>query len=326
MENNDKKGQVGAKGGSGNIGNTHPGRNLGSIFLGSLLVVLGLLFMARSLGWVHPDSGISLFDLWPLLVVGFGLSFLSGQGWVSSLFGLLITLFVAGLLVSMFLDINSDVSRGWLRSEEEKVSIPLMEGSERAEIALKVAASRVTVGSLYLKGDELMEGNLRSNFFSISPSSRLDGETQHVSLSADGNLRQMRFGIGRSHISLRLNRDIPITLFVEAGAADLDLDLADLLVEKLVIGSGASNIMLTLGSRFKESHIEISSGASSINISLPEGVGARVDSGSSFALVNVPTGYINTERGVHQSENFEELESKIFINATLGVASLNVTQ
>jgi hypothetical protein len=308
------------------IGNSRSGRNLGSVFFGLLLVVLGFLYMARSLGWVHPESGVSIFDLWPLLIVGFGLSFLSGQGWVSTLFGSVITLFVIGLVVSMFLDLNSDMSRDWLRPEERRLDVSLLEGVERAEIVLKVAASRVIVGNLYQEEGGLLEGSLISNFFNIEPSSRVEAGTQYVNLSGDGNWRQIGLGLWRDDISLRLNRNIPLTLFLEAGAADLDLDLVDLLVEKLVIDSGASNVMLALGSRLRETRVEISSGASSVNISLPEGVGARVDSGSSLAFVSVPDSYVNIERGVHESANFEEAESKVFISARLGVASLNVSQ
>lgn len=83
--------------------NKNGGINFGRLFLGILLVLIGVLYLANNMGWLDVNFSFDWWKLWPLIIVFFGLSIFSDRGWVSVLIGLLITLIVLGTVIGFII-------------------------------------------------------------------------------------------------------------------------------------------------------------------------------------------------------------------------------
>jgi len=72
---------------------------LGKFFLGLVLIVVGLLFLARAFGWLHFDFNFNISQLWPLLLIILGLSMLATKSWLVNIFSLVILIVVVAIVL-----------------------------------------------------------------------------------------------------------------------------------------------------------------------------------------------------------------------------------
>ncbi len=122
-----------------------------------------------------------------------------------------------------------------------------------------------------------------------------------------------------------LNRDIPLTLEVSAGASNVSLDLSDLLVKYLSLETGASSLRLTLPSRTESTFVEIEAGAANLEISVPEGVAVRFRIKEGMTALNIDRArFPNLERGIYQSANYHQAAHRAELNIEAGAASVNI--
>lgn len=83
------------------------GRGFGRWFLGLLLVLVGLLYLAKNTGLLPWDINISWGQLWPLLIIIIGLSMINRRSRVSIFFGVVIAA-IAILLTLFLISLNLD--------------------------------------------------------------------------------------------------------------------------------------------------------------------------------------------------------------------------
>jgi hypothetical protein len=151
------------------------------------------------------------------------------------------------------------------------------------------------------------------------------GETMEVVLSR----RSSSVGIGqrdRERWIVKLNETIPVDLSLDAGGAQVRLDLADVVLNKLDLETGAADVDLILGAKSSQVKCDVSCGAASIDMVIPTGAGLRVDRES--ALSSFSTGDIElVETGDFlESPDFETRSVRIFLNIDSGLSSLRIRQ
>jgi|GEM_PF-4970608 len=74
--------------------------NFGRLSFGLFLVIVGILYLAKNFGWLTVDFNLDLWQLWPIFLVFWGLSLLTGKHLASIIAGIVLTLTV---LTVMFL-------------------------------------------------------------------------------------------------------------------------------------------------------------------------------------------------------------------------------
>jgi hypothetical protein len=88
----------------------HHGFNLGRFLLGFVIVVVGLVYLAKTTGWINLNINFDWANLWPLLIIFIGLSLISFRGWVGAIIGILVTLIVLGIVALLVFNV---VAPGW---------------------------------------------------------------------------------------------------------------------------------------------------------------------------------------------------------------------
>jgi hypothetical protein len=77
--------------------------DFGKLSLGLFLIVLGILYLGKNMGWINLDFNFNLWQLWPLLIIFAGLSLLTGRTVASIFAGIILTLTVITIAFVMIL-------------------------------------------------------------------------------------------------------------------------------------------------------------------------------------------------------------------------------
>jgi len=293
--------------------------NFGKIFLGVILIFIGLFFMANNMGWIPVKIELNIWQLWPVAVIFIGLSMLKVHNWFSAMLGTILTLLIIAVLGVMIFGTFDLKSK---QTTETPIAIETDLNAKSAVLKIESGMGYLNIKDTPNTSKNIVEGLLQSNFMQTDIDSNMKGDVQTIDLELKGTMHSI-FGKKTNNLNLNVNNNIPVKIYIENGASSMNINLNKLMADYLDIDTGASNIDLTLSDKLKNSNIKIDAGASSIDISIPQTVGVKVflDSGlTSKRLVNF------TEIGdnIFKSNNYETSEKKAEIELDLGVSDLNI--
>ncbi|OGE88203.1 MAG: hypothetical protein A2760_02690 [Candidatus Doudnabacteria bacterium RIFCSPHIGHO2_01_FULL_50_67] len=284
------------------------------LFVGFFIIILGLALLAQNTGWFGSLDVWGFFArLWPVFIIIAGLSMLSRGGWVGGLITFAAVVLIGGLIAAAFLGAPER------EGEVQTFDITRGEGAKVAEVSVSFGA-----GTFKMRGGSpsLASGRLESSFADLKTSSQVDGDTQYVSLETDSNFSGV-YRKNQNELTVDLNNDIPTSIDIDSGASDLDIDLGTVNVTDFSIDTGASSLDLVLGDRAANASVSIDAGASSINITIPRGLGVKLSAEGALSSRNFQD-FRSLGNGRYESENYAAAAKKVEINIDAGVSSLNV--
>ena len=86
----------------------------GEIILAFLLIFLGIVFLLNNFGWLDKSIWPQIWQLWPMLLILLGTSWLIGDSWLGRLLTLIISLVVfGGLLIYLLLNSRAPLPESW---------------------------------------------------------------------------------------------------------------------------------------------------------------------------------------------------------------------
>ncbi|KAF0108886.1 MAG: hypothetical protein FD146_772 [Anaerolineaceae bacterium] len=257
-----------------------------SIFWGVLLIILAALLLLREIEYL-PGSVWDYF--WPAALILVGVWMIVGY-------------FFRGRTAPPE---NISVDLGSARS----VSFKLNHGAGKLNLHAGAAAGNALSGScrggLEVQSeteDDRLEVKLRvpSQFWEWSPGRGLDWD-------------------------LALTGEVPLKLKINSGASSAALDLADLLVTDLKLETGASSTEITMPARAGNTLADINAGVSSLKISIPNGVAARIRVKSGMTSVQVDSArFPRLEGDVYQSADYAAANNRADITLEAGMGSIEI--
>lgn len=298
-----------------------------NLFWGVILITLGVLIGLRNFDIFYFTWG-ALFQLWPLLLVFFGISFLPVKS------GLKVVLtFIAVAIGILILASNPRSGSHWWnwsdRAKTEKepaeqrwieqdLQEDFQEGTTNAVLRLDAAAGYFVVdgvtSGLYAFETEGNTGHFEATTRQPNEYTTIIRLNQK-DFRARGNLK--------STVMIKLN-DIPVWDFnVNAGAAKIKMDLTPFIVEKIGIDGGASAIDLKIGDRSNRTQIKIKAGASGISIQVPETSACEIDTKTVLSSKNM-LGFNQIESGLYQTPNFSDTANQIHIQIDAAVSGVTI--
>lgn len=301
---------------------------VGRIRTGVILILIGVLFLLNTTGVLDIGVWESIAVLWPLLLIAIGIEkiFMATQTLkpLAFLSPLIIVATVAYAVVASpgggFTfssdDDSSQQSSDWSVSGDPGVTA--------MDVNMDFGGGRIKVRGGAETG-KLLEGQFYHRGKRPEVTSEETGNTMQVTLKR----RSSTIGIGqrdRERWIVKLDETIPVNLSLDAGGAQVRLDLADIVLNKLDIETGAADVDLILGAKSPEVHCNVSCGAASIDMVIPAGAGLRVDRES--AMSSFSTGDIElVESGKYkESPDFDKRNVRIFLTIDAGVSTLRIRQ
>lgn len=295
-----------------------------SLFLpGLMFILVGLLVLLNNLGVLNVNWDL-IWRFWPLILIFAGVSILlSNQrsSWIGFLV-LLLLLIGVGILGQHwnwhFLEHVKapavSVSRNF--SEDYGTNI-----SARARFSLDASAGTFDINGTT---DQLIDAQTDSNqgTFNLNRSDN-DGVTT-LTLKQEGNFQNFVIGKVKNAATVHLNTNPVWDIDLKTGAATLTADLSNYKVDTLTLNAGASQVTLKLGDQQQELHGTLSTGAASLKIQVPEGVGCEVATSTGLSSKDLP-GF--TQNGsTYRSPNFDTTSKKIYLTIKSGVSSITVSR
>ena len=292
-------------------------------FAGALILVgiVGLLWNFD----VLPDRFWPVaWSLWPvaLVAVGAGLALSRVRAWLGSTAFLVVL--VAGFGAAWGLAATGEGPV----LHRETIAVNLGEASA-ARLEVNVGAGSLTLDA-EAPPDLLLSGELESraveNAYAISESHQPGGRS--VVTLGSGPGREFSFWPGQDPSedwTLHLTPDIPTEIRVEAGAADIDLDLRDLILQRLEIEGGAADIDVTMPAAAGTTEASIEVGAASLRITVPEGVAARIEIDAGLSSVQISASrFPQASDDVYISPDFERAANRIDITIDAGASHVEI--
>jgi hypothetical protein len=115
-----------------------------------------------------------------------------------------------------------------------------------------------------------------------------------------------------------------LTLLVESGASSLDIDLRDVLANRIELKTGASSSNVVMPAR-GISLLDVDAGAASVNVQVPEATAARIRVKQGVTSINVDTNrFPLLDSGLYQSPGFDTAADRAEINIESGLGSFTV--
>jgi predicted membrane protein len=314
------------------------------VFWGVLFILIGLLFVLKNLN-ILDFSWYQFLNLWPLLLILWGIAMLPIKGFVKLILSL--AMVVMGVyLVNKYdrgywFEFNKprsyeyryddrserresrrDRQREAERSETEwdtqYLFFPYSSDINKATLKLDAAAGTFRLNET---SDELIEVEKEGNIGSYSLTSQEGRDSYIVRLSMEeASLRGERL---RHQVDIKLHEKPVWDLELNIGAARIDMDLSPFKANNIKVDGGASSIRMKLGELQPEINVEVNAGASSIVIEVPENSGCQVRTSSVLSGKDMRD-FKRLNGGRYETENFEESENKIFIKVDVAVSKIEV--
>ena len=255
-----------------------------NIFWGSALILLGGLFYLQIQGIIP-----SIFPyLWPIALILFG-------GW---------------MILGVYWKPNP--------SEGEQFQVPLQNAKD-VHYRFSYGAGRLDVKG----GAPMGQALVGSSGVGMEHKSYLSGDRLEVKVDAGPSFIPF-LGPSNGVWEFQISNEVPITLDVESGASQLDVDLTNALAKTISLKTGASNSNITMPLN-GASTLNLEAGAASINIFIPQGVAGRVRLREGLTALNVDTTrFPQVDSRLYQSPDFDTAANRAEINVEAGLGSITI--
>lgn len=297
------------------------------IFWGTLLVTLGVLgLLVNFFDFAFQWS--TAWKFWPLVLVLIGLSII-----VKNKIGKLIISGLAAIVLalSIFATISSGLSffKGGLNFtfDDGPIETETSRYTEQFSENIKNATFNFSAGAgnfrLLSTTDELVDISTES--FSVDYTLTRNDYDDKSDITFKMESKKFRFGKKGSFnkVEMALN-PLPVwNVNFDVGAASMKVDLSNHKVKNVNINMGAAALNLKLGEPVDEIRLDVSAGASDVDIFIPENAACEIISDVALSSTNYE-GFTKSESGKYRTLNFDETSKRIFIKIESGVSSIDV--
>lgn len=314
----------------------------GNIFWGVALVTIGVIFALRNFD-IFFFSWRSIFRLWPLIFVFWGISILPVKAVIKVILSAITILLAIIILVQNPSPTHHWFDWGWDNntyeykydydddSEDEDYKqddeYPWEEQSIVEDYESKIESASLNIdavaGTFIIKNttSKLFEFKSEGD---IGPYNVLTMQgDERTTIDIEHKHRINRKGDITNNVWLSLNPE-PIWKFnVDVGAADLEMDLSQFKVEELDLDGGAADIEIKLGNKYNMTMVTIDAGATDIKILVPYESAVEIETSTILASKDFE-GFKKIKRGLYQTPNFSDSANQIYIDVDAAVSGLKV--
>ncbi len=271
-------------------------RYRGGLLGPTILIAVGVIFLLINLGYLRWDIWLTLIPLWPLMLVAVGLDILiGGRSLLGSLLVVVLTVlvFAGGIWL---LRTPLVVSGQTLTSQDVSASL---QGASRAEVQIAPAIASLSIGSLAelnspQPADQLVIGTVNlSADERVSQDLHVQADTAHYVLKTQQAFPAFPFSspsVSNRKWSLKLNPKTPLSLTVDMGLGEANIDLSYLNVTSLEVNSGLGATTVILAPHGQLTG-RIAGGIGESTVRVPASLAVRFHLSTGIGQTIVPPNY-----------------------------------
>ncbi|WP_131694644.1 LiaF transmembrane domain-containing protein [Dyadobacter tibetensis] len=323
-------------------------RSSKNMVIGGMLLLLGVAWLLRNLGWLDLDWGYIL-PYWPILLILAGIISIFSQdnrGAAKAVVSLLIILAIVGGIANRKNWKYSD-RRSWNRSwngdnmpfldedeldeerlnkdEEYRRDRSLRENNPRKGYFSYDMESAINKATLNLEGgagafvleestNKLFEAHTSSsvvNFLS-NKKTNLENNNTEISLKMEEGELSFKNGKVSNEAKIKLNTTPIWNIDMGIGAGKGDFDLSKFKVESVNISTGVANLDLRLGNLHDQVQVDVEAGVASIEIQVPRGMGCEVTLNGAMNSKSLKD-FQKVDSDIFRTEGFDQTSQKVRI-------------
>lgn len=278
-----------------------------------VLILLGALLLVARLGWFDLTRLLGVLRYWPVLVIAVGVDMLTGGKRRLLVYG-------AGVAAVVILSLTGG---GIVAQPASTVQVAQeLQGARSADV--HVVAS---LAELHLSGSSqaqlLASGTLgQHSGEQVGVDYVLRGDHGQFSAVSQG-FRSTFMGFRRAvPWDLTLTGRVPISLSVETGVGDSNLDLRQLQLEQLVVnaGVGSTTLHLPQGGGYAGS---IDGGIGGIEVRVPRSVDVRIEVDTGIGTVNVANHFARNGN-VYTSPGYATSAQPVDLSIDAGIGTVRI--
>jgi hypothetical protein len=297
-------------------------RRGGSLVGPVLLIGIGLFFLLSNVGLVNWNFWEAASRLWPIVLIAMGLDLLVGRhSALGSFFVLVVTIM---LLAGGLFWLNWQMgSRGVVT---DQVSQPLS-GARSADVTIDFGVGGLRLGALPAESALLLEGSLTrpGRGERVEEDFQVRDGVAYYHLKSYGPSSSLSL-LSRTHEdwiwNLQLNADTPMSLAVNTGVGESELDLRALNLNELRIRTGVGKTTVTLPGHGRLP-VTIEGGVGELIVLIPEGVAARIEVSTGLGSSQVLGDY-EREGNVYTSSGYATAEDRLDLQLKSGIGQVTV--
>jgi hypothetical protein len=292
----------------------------GHFFRGVLLITAGILLLLANIGYLKPYFWWQLIQLWPVLLIAFGLRLMGRDSWTVNI--AVLVLLGATLGYAVWIS-QTDAAVG--PKSTSRFNQSWNQGIEEVDLTVNFGDGRIKIHD---GSTELVRAVM--DYYREEPTweFRQDGNrailqiTQEELRSTSVNIPSLRRQTREWDIALHYMPDWYIKL--NAGACTLDADFSQLKVNNLQINTGASDIKVRMGEQEEDGTVVLKAGASNVQLSFPQTAGVKVDITGALSNNNLAeAGFVKVDESYY-SPGYENAEYFYNLEISVGVSNIMV--
>lgn len=230
---------------------------------------------------------------------------------------------IATLLMVIVLGTVSWYGYNWLNEVQASGDITIeKDGAKSLDVEIDFNA-----GDLLITGgsDEWMTGTIETNRKKYEPklSYRKKGSVGHLDIT-----QKAKGFIGWKNVkndwNLQLTNEIPVTLDIDMGVSDSEIDLSDIRLKELSIDAGVSDTTINLSGDWQESfHADIDLGVGDVTILLPKDTGVKLNASKGIGSLSTK-GFVSEGKGVYVNDAYDHSDVTITMDIDIGVGDVEI--
>ena len=187
------------------------------------------------------------------------------------------------------------------------------------------------VGKLEVKGssDKILDAKFTYNVERWKP--KVDysktGDKGDLRISnPEGSFNGMNGSNVKNQWDISLNKDIPLSIDLEAGVGDCNLNLSDMNLKQLIIEAGVGNIKVDASGNYKNDvDVKVEGGVGNTTIYVPKNMGVKVRTEKGVGKIDV-SGFKTQDSDTFINDFYESSRNKMEVDVEAGVGNITVKQ
>ncbi len=293
--------------------------------LGIILILIGVSWIIFQTGIISVNWYAAIRALWPLFLVAAGAGMLIGHRkklntviWILTFiifFGF--GIYKADEPLNHF-EWKGNFGKDSISTGEKEPfmdEIQLPDGTKEGRLILELGGIKLNLG----KGSNNLLAKTESNISDLEQ--RFEEGEQAVLEYRHGKYQS---GNTIRSFDLEVNPTLLWEVDTNLGVIDGEMDFSEIPLKSMDLQLGAGKMVLIIGDRQGNAHIDLRAGASDIDIHVPEGVGLKVETGNFLTDLSFNNVSMIADNGVYVTENYENASHKIDINIITALSAIEI--
>lgn len=302
------------------------------IIWGIVLLFIGGILLLQNFDQISFDWAI-IWRFWPviLILIGVNMLFSYSTNKAGSFVSIIITVIVLGFIAYKGIQTSGDEGDAFFDEgnlfEHEGGQLKSNVFSEPYVKGTRLATLNITGGATtFILSDSsstLVTAQVKKTYGNYSLFKTSGDSTETVDFKMAGNTNWDMNKTKANQVVLSLNAQPLWNINLETGAGKTDFDLTKFKIGTLKLQGGVASFDIRLGNLSKNTVVNIESGISKINITIPKSSGCSIKTDSGLSSSEFE-GFNSTGKDSYQTSNFNTASNKIIINMEGGLSKFHV--